>query len=994
MSRNQGVKLQSKSQMKGLTSFITDLRNSKDQEEEYKKMNLEINNIQAKFDTNLNGTQKKKYVSKLIYIYLLGNSELVNFGLKESFELLRSSVYSEKQLGYLAVSILANNREHKPLKDHMNYILELVHEDLVRDLQSQDEEFNCLAVQFISTVFNVNNSKTIQILESDPNSEKWLELIDMVYASVTSPIQKPIMRRKASIALKVLFELYPDVIITNSNWILRLLKLIDDNDLGTVISSIPVLQLILRLKPQFVKSIVPSIAQKLYNIVVDNMCPQEYYYYNFPAPWLIIKLLQFIEQLFLLDDNGTPVLTIHILDEQTIGHLRQAVATSIHNATQPIKGLPNRNSQSAILFQAVSLAVFLEAAPEAIQGAMNALLMLLNSPETNTRYLALDALIKLTARSDSTYLSSKDKFDEILHIMIRLIHDKDISVRRKALDLLYTVCDYINYGTIISTLLDYFPKADLSLKSELAIKIALLAERFATDSTWYVSTMLKLLSIGGSASSSGMGYIGNEIWERVVQIVVNNGDLQKKTCKLIINLLKKPYSRNPEDNKSPAPPPFSENLVKAAAVILGEFGEQVNDIEEMSVEIQFQLLLDAYFNVSLLTRAMLLSTFLKFVVKFPDEEFVPEIVDLFEIETQSIDLEIQTRAYEYLKLVTTDSDFTLAKNIIKPLPVFNQQESPLLNRLGSVSRIVSLNRSRSLVLAKNIHSKSNGKHEDSEDTNPFDGEATNKKSSTTTLSSNWYVGYHRMLHYDMGIFYEDQLIKITYRVIKNGPSIDLIFTIINKASKTIGTDITGFNVLNLESLTKQEDPNYTLRIKTVPEANIYDKTTMEIEIKVRNIVENHESPVLSMTYMCGGSFNHLNLKFPVLLIKTLAPTSLTGIDEFTKRWTQIGELLGVDKGQYKSQVHLSHRLNASNISRLLTRLGFAIVAISPDTPDTQIYVTGAGILHTQKSNYGVLVSISGEDAIGKELLVTVRCTGGGVSEMICNTLCEIFKGKL
>ena len=40
---------------------------------------------------------------------------------------------------------------------------------------------------------------------------------------------------------------------------------------------------------------------------------------------------------------------------------------------------------------------------------------------------------------------------------------------------------------------------------------------------------------------------------------------------------------------------------------------------------------------------------------------------------------------------------------------------------------------------------------------------------------------------------------------------------------------------------------------------------MEIYIKVRNIIENNESPVLSMTYMCGGSFNQLNLKFPVLL---------------------------------------------------------------------------------------------------------------------------------
>lgn len=76
------------------------------------------------------------------------------------------------------------------------------------------------------------------------------------------------------------------------------------------------------------------------------------------------------------------------------------------------------------------------------------------------------------------------------------------------------------------------------MKQELAIKIAILAERFATDSTWYVTTMLKLLSIGGGSNANGVGFISNEVWERIVQIVVNNDDLHKKTAKMIINLMK------------------------------------------------------------------------------------------------------------------------------------------------------------------------------------------------------------------------------------------------------------------------------------------------------------------------------------------------------------------------------------------------------------------------------------------------------------------------
>lgn len=82
-----------KNQMKGLHQFIVDLRNSKDQEEEYKKIRTEANSIQNKFQsTTLNNYQKKKYICKLIYIFILGYSDLVNYGLNESIELINPTL--------------------------------------------------------------------------------------------------------------------------------------------------------------------------------------------------------------------------------------------------------------------------------------------------------------------------------------------------------------------------------------------------------------------------------------------------------------------------------------------------------------------------------------------------------------------------------------------------------------------------------------------------------------------------------------------------------------------------------------------------------------------------------------------------------------------------------------------------------------------------------------------------------------------------------------
>ena len=108
---------------------------------------------------------------------------------------------------------------------------------------------------------------------------------------------------------------------------------------------------------------------------------------------------------------------------------------------------------------------------------------------------------------------------------------------------------------------------------------------------------------------------------------------------------------------------------------------------------------------------------------------------------------------------------------------------------------------------------------------------------------------------------------------------------------------------------------------------------------------------------------------------------------------QIGELLGVEQGESTARVLTSHRYNSSNVVRLLSRLGFAVVYNTSDDSDQGILVMGAGILHTQKSKYGVLTTIKSIDAIGREFEVLVRCTGGGIPEIITSTMKEIMEGK-
>lgn len=994
--------------MKGLTQFIVDLRNSKDAEEETKRINLELNNIRSKFGgSSLNSYQKKKYVCKLIYIYLLGYTEEVHFGIKQAFELVASTDYSEKQLGYVSISVLYS-RASGSLMDFLHHLLDLTWPFLVSDLRSDNPDFNCLALHFIASNFNliqppsqaVGSVTTDNLLSSESTQAptQWQELIELVFQLCVSPVSYPVTKKKAVLAMLVLLKVYPLVILANDNWIPRLLSLVDDPDTSVVLCTIPLTNFIINLAPKYARSLIHSVASRLHALLLGQLCPDEYYYYDVPAPWLIVKLFQTAENFFLLGENSKdPLISTANLSALTVTNLRQAVSKSIQNASKPVKGHPSRNSQSSILFQAVSLAVFLDASPEAIEGAIHALVQLLSSSETNNRYLVLDTLIKLAARSKFT-----DPFKDYLEQLYLSLNDRDISVRRKTVDLLFTVCDETTYTHIISKLLEFFNVADSSLKSDISVKVAVLAERFASDPIWYVTTMLKLLSIGGKTARAGTGSVDHdnlssgEVWERIVQIIVNNEELQRKSCKYIMNLL-----RNPPNGV------VAESLMKVAAFVLSDYGHIAAETEEsnkaVSIDAQFQILYGCYFRASLLTRPMLLSAFVKIVLRNPQEDFVPDILDLLEAETLSLDLEVQTRATEYLKissLVTSGNpaDIDFARKVVKSLPPFEVQKSSLMKHLGALGAL-DKGRSLSMVNISKIprpRGKSVGQEPPIEEgdtmndslMDPFD----EHKTSAVVLSPNWYSGFHRMLHYDAGIFYEDQLVKLTYRTVKDKHTIQYHFTIINNAAKTAEADITAFNVLEINNMSG--GASYATQLTEVPDSTIVTKTNMTLETRIRDVVENEQSPIILLSYKCSGSFNSLQLKVPIVMLKTLTGTQLS-MEDFERRWTQIGEFLGSQSGECREVIITNHKLSGTSIVRMLERIGFALIYSTPDVSEGgALSVMGAGILHTLKSNFGVLVTMKSLEAEGRHFDLAVRCTGGGVPAIICDTLKEVLESKV
>lgn len=87
--------------------------------------------------------------------------------------------------------------------------------------------------------------------------------------------------------------------------------------------------------------------------------------------------------------------------------------------------------------------------------------------------------------------------------------------------------DTFNPATVNFTCVFFFFFICLIWKQVL--KVAILAEKYAVDYSWYVDTILNLIRIAGD-------YVSEEVWYRVIQIVINRDDVQGYAAKTVFEV--------------------------------------------------------------------------------------------------------------------------------------------------------------------------------------------------------------------------------------------------------------------------------------------------------------------------------------------------------------------------------------------------------------------------------------------------------------------------
>lgn len=936
--------------MRGLAVFISDIRNCKSKEAEIKRINKELANIRSKFkgDKTLDGYQKKKYVCKLLFIFLLGHD--IDFGHMEAVNLLSSNKYSEKQIGYLFISVLVNTNSD---------LIKLIIQSIKNDLQSRNPVHVNLALQCIANIGSRDMAEAFSH-----------EIPKLLVSGDTMDVVK----QSAALCLLRLFRTCPDI-IPGGEWTSRIIHLLNDQHMGVVTAATSLIDALVKKNPDEYKGCVSLAVSRLSRIVSSSYTDlQDYTYYFVPAPWLSVKLLRLLQ-------NYNPVTE----DPGVRGRLNECLENILSKAQEPPKSkkVQHSNAKNAVLFEAINLIIHSDSEPNLLVRACNQLGQFLSNRETNLRYLALESMCHL-ATSEFSHEAVK-KHQEVVILSMKM--EKDVSVRQQAVDLLYAMCDRSNAEEIVQEMLNYLETADYSIREEMVLKVAILSEKYAVDFTWYVDVILNLIRIAGD-------YVSEEVWYRVIQIVINREEVQGYAAKTVFEALQAPACH--------------ENMVKVGGYILGEFGNLIAGDSRSAPMVQFKLLHSKYHLCSPMTRALLLSTYIKFINLFP--EIRSTIQDVFRQHSnlRSADAELQQRASEYLQLSIVASPDVLA-TVLEEMPSFPERDSILTalkkRKPGRVPEN-DIKLSKSPVPTANNTQSSSHNHTTNNSTSQNSSSAVTSNATSDLLglstppastqsnqnalidvlddmynnsSPNAGVGgainnARRFVFKSNGVLFENELIQIgvksEYR--QNLGRLSLFYG--NK------TQVPLQNFLPVLVWPTESATRLNVQLKPV-EPTLEPGAQIQQQLKAECVEDYIDTPALDISFRYNGLPKKFTIKMPLTVNKFFEPTEMNG-ESFFARWKNLGGEQQRAQRVFKAQIPL-------DLPTARTKLiGFGMQLLEGIDPNPDNMVC-AGIINTQTQKIGCLLRL--EPNIQANMFrLTIRASKESVTKEVADLLVDQF----
>eukprot|EP00899_Mesostigma_viride_P002184 jgi/Mesvir1/11967/Mv00286-RA.1 len=551
-------------------------------------------------------THRHRSVAKLMFIHMLGYP--THFGQMECLKLIASPTFPEKRIGYLGLMLLLDERQE---------VLMLVTNSLKNDLNHSNQYIVGLALCSLGNI-----SSTEMVRDLAPEVEKLL-----------SNSNSYIRKKAALCAIRVIRKV-PELIESFTDKVGILLK---DRHHGVLLSATTLAVEICKESPASIerfRGYVTALVRILKNLVLSGFTP-EHDVGGITDPFLQVKVLQLLR---LLGKGNAEC-------SDAMSDILAQVASNTES---------KKNAGNAILYECVQTIMAVESIGGLRVLAVNILGRFLVNRDNNIRYVALNTLAKVVAVDTQAVQRHRNT-------IVDCVKDSDVSIRRRALELVYALVNENNITTLTKELLEYLQVSDQEFKGDLTNKICSLVQRFSPDKQWQLDTMVKVLKQAGN-------YVKEEVCRNLIILISNTLELQGYSVRAFYKALVTEKGQS--------------SLVNVGVWCIGEFGEMLTSetnmltgeeplqVSEQEVVRLLESLLTSL-NTGLVSREYILMALIKLSGRFT--QTLGDIQRLLATHRSSINLEMQARSCEFSQLFEASGDVR-AQAVVR-MPMMEEQKA-------------------------------------------------------------------------------------------------------------------------------------------------------------------------------------------------------------------------------------------------------------------------------------------------------------------------------
>ena len=592
-------------------------------------------------------------------------------------KLTASPHFPEKRIGYLGMLLLLSEEAE---------VLMLATNALKSDLTSDNKFVAGLALCAIGNLATADMSRDLA-----PEVDKHLK----------SPLSY--LRKKACLAMARCLTKCPDMV---EDFVDRVTTLLKDKSHGVLITVVQLMTQVLMIDYQnaleeeedpfdtdcrkaFLR-LVPTLCKMLRNLLgsghsMDNQVS------GISDPFLQVQLLTLLR---LLGTNNAQA-------SEVMNDVLAQVATNTETS---------KNAGNAILYECVMTIMGIESEDGLRVLAVNILGRFLLNRDNNIRYVALNTLAKCiveqkqAGRDDELVQAVDEKeannamsaLQRHRTTVVDCLKDPDVSIRQRALELIYHLVNQENVQQLAAELLNYLVLCPREHKADICTRILKVVDRYSPNDQWRVDTLITTLTIAGREASHDVQsatiiYISRATPEihafathKLLKAIRDDDGTQKGLLSVGIwcigeygDLLLQPYTYAPGAGSDVASITFMQ--LDPSSV--------VGTIEQVTKR--------ASCPPSVKERA--LTAYAKLANRFAssgDSSAIERLETLLKTETSSKSLELQLRASEYSALVSASQGKALPRlNATAPAPspeadLFGDMTAPVPGNGGAVSDAV------------------------------------------------------------------------------------------------------------------------------------------------------------------------------------------------------------------------------------------------------------------------------------------------------------------